>query len=459
MSSKYIVRQPIKDAAGMILGYEILYYGENQAFSNDSSVNNVNSTSVDFAAADTIYTFLTQNSTKALRGSLNFMTFTTMLLMKKTPKLFDKNELVIQIDDSVIIHPLSMHFVQLYAKEGYKIAVNEFQFAPRYLALMDSIDYIKLNAQTSTELAMRNTIEVAHSMNKKCIVTDIDSEELYQKAIAMKADAMEGSYVAERLTTKAHSSAYIQSNFFRLMVAVTRDEPVVEEIEDLIAADASLTYGLLKMANSVYFALRHRATTIRQAVMTLGLGQLKQWIYLLSASSADTKMDASTEEFLKRSFMRANFCSELMNYAQDMPISRSEAYLMGMFSTLNYLIDAPLEEILAEVPVADEIKEALLHHEGRCGKLYDLVLSYEAADWERITTLVEELGIPNHLITSVYFICMENVNTLWEQLTNPYLTEPKEAKAEGGAAAAAQKAEAAPQPAGAEGQPQADSVK
>ena len=32
----------------------------------------------------------------------------------------------------------------------------------------------------------------------------------------------------------------------------------------------------------------------------------------------------------------------------------------------------------------------------------------------------EELGIPNQILTSVYFICMENVNVLWEQLTNAY---------------------------------------
>ena len=124
------------------------------------------------------------------------------------------------------------------------------------------------------EISVHNTIEIARSMNKKCIITHVDTEELYNKAVALGPDGLEGSYVAERLTTKAHSSAYIQSNFFRLMVAVTRDEPNVEEIEQMIAADASLSYGLLKMVNSAYFALRHRATTIRQAVMTLGLGQL-----------------------------------------------------------------------------------------------------------------------------------------------------------------------------------------
>lgn len=415
MSGKYIVRQPIRDPEGNTLGHEILYHGANQAFSSDSSTS-----SAEFAAANTIYSFLTDNSPKVLKGTLNFMTFTTMLLMKKTPRLFDKNDLVIQIDDAVIIHPLSMHLVQQYVKEGYRIAVNDFQFTPRYLSLLDDIHFIKINAKTATELAIRNTVEIAHSMNIKCIVTNIDDPQHYQRAIALGADGLEGSYVADKLTTRAHSSSYIQSNFFQLMVAVTRDEPNVEEIETLIAADASLTYGLLKMVNSAYFALRHRATTITQAIMTLGLGQLKQWIYLLSASNAENETDPGSEEFLKLSFMRANFCSELITHAKNVPISKSEAYLMGMFSTLNYLIDAPLAEILAEVPVADDIKTALLTHEGRCGMLYDLVLSYESADWDRITTLAEELGIPDNMMTSVYFICMENVNTLWEQLTNPY---------------------------------------
>jgi EAL and modified HD-GYP domain-containing signal transduction protein len=135
--------------------------------------------------------------------------------------------------------------------------------------------------------------------------------------------------------------------------------------------------------------------------------------------------------------MRASFCSELMNYATNMPISKNEAYMMGMFSTLNYLIDAPLEEILSEVPVSDEIKDALLHKTGRCGMLYELVLSYEAADWGKISSLAEQLGIPNGILTSVYFVCMENVNTIWEQLTNasdpssqPAASQPEQAQEE-----------------------------
>ena len=421
MSSKYIVRQPIKDRENHIIGYEIQYYGENSAFGGDNAVEN------DFAAADTIYNFLTMNTDKLLRGTLNFMTFTTTLLMKKSPRLFDKDELVIQIDDSVIIHPLAMHMIQQYAREGYKIAVNEFQFAPRYLAMLDSIDYIKVNFQTMQELTLKNIIEIAHSMNKKCIAVGIDKEELYQRALKLEVDAMEGTVVAEKMAQKTHNSGYLQSNFFRLMVAVLKDEPDIEEIEWIISVDATLTYGLLRIANSRYFSLRSKVTNVRQAIMTIGLNELKQWVYLLSASNAENHMDEGSEEFLRLSLMRANFCSNLMNYAKDMPISKSDAYLMGMFSTLNYLIDAPLEEILQQIPLCQEVKDALLQHKGRCGLLYDLALSYERADWSQIDRLAGELGIQTNLLTSLYFNCMEDVNRIWSEITQAANSQQKQA--------------------------------
>ena len=50
--TKYIVRQPIKDLQGTILGYEIRYTGENYGYNEE--------TGQDFMAAETIYNFLTQ---------------------------------------------------------------------------------------------------------------------------------------------------------------------------------------------------------------------------------------------------------------------------------------------------------------------------------------------------------------------------------------------------------------
>ena len=413
MANKYIVRRPIKDTQSRVIGYEILYHGENALYGKEEPAKEAKVN--EFAVADTIYSFLTQNSER-VRGSLNFMTFTTTLLMKKVPHLFDKEDLVIQIDDSVIIHPLAMHFVQMFKKEGYRIAVNDFQFAPRYVALIDQIDYIKLDFASMSDTSLANLIEIANGMGKHCIACNVDTEELYQKALSYGVSELEGEAVAAKLASQAHDSSYLQSSFFRLLIAVSKDEPDIDEIEQIISMDATLTYALLRLANTVQFATRNRTTTVHQAVMNIGITQLQRWIYLLCASNEQGEVDEFFEEFLKLSFMRANFCSALLNHTNRVPISKNDAYLMGMFSTLDYLIDAPIEVTLEQVAISDDIKNALLHREGPAGALYALVQCYEDADWESVTRLCDALGIAPNLLTSLYFECMEQAEEIWKSV-------------------------------------------
>ena len=406
--SKYIVRQPIKELSGTILGYEIRYTDEDSGYNGDDGK--------DFAAGETIYNFLTQASDSTLKGALNFMSFTTTLLMKQTPKLFAPEELVIEVGESVIIHPLAMRFVERYRQDGYAIAVKDFQFSPRFISNLRQFDYVMVDMRHADEEGVRRLTGMVHDMGKKCVFTGVDTEELYQKSFILGADAMSGRYAAEQMFTAVHSANYLQSNFFRLLVAITKDEPEVDEIEQIISMDASLTYSLLRIVNSAYFALRNRATNVHQAVTILGLGQLRQWIYLMGCRNEKGELEEGQEEMLKLSFTRASFASELMRYAKNMPINRSDAYLLGMFSTLQYLIAAPLEDILAEVAISVDVKDALLTHEGRCGMLYDLILAYERADWSAINRLGEELGLPMDRLPEIYFQCLDEVNKIWRQL-------------------------------------------
>lgn len=157
---RYIVRQPVKDIEDQVVGYEILYNGGDEALQRKGVS--------DYAAADTIYNFLNQNSDKLFFGATNFMTFTPTLLFKNTPELFGKNGLVIQIEDNVIIHPMAFLIVQRYQKQGYQIAVNDFQFNPRYFSMLEYVDFIKLNIADNKEGWLENMIQMA------CIRSDID---------------------------------------------------------------------------------------------------------------------------------------------------------------------------------------------------------------------------------------------------------------------------------------------
>lgn len=405
---RYVTRQPIKALKeDRIIGYEVLFQKDYDALYN----------STDVAAADTIAGFLMQNTERIFQDKLTFVTFTPSLLFRNMPKIFDKEKLIIQIEDHVMIHPLSPAIIKRYRTEGYIFAINDFQFSPKYFTMLDYVTYIKVDISNKHEgrerVSLNNLINTMKGFDKKCIATGVNTKEDYELAMEVGADYAEGSYVAEAMAKKVKRMEFLEGNFFQLVVEVSKDEPDIEQIEKVISHDAALSYALLKIVNSAYFALRRRVSSIRQALVTMGISQLKQWVYLLSFNN-DFESDESREAMLKLSFLRANYAMVLSDHVKDLPIIRSEVYMMGMFSTLQYMIDAPLEEILEEVPVAQEIKDALLKQEGICGSLYKLILSYENADWKAVKSLSNELGIPSSLLAQTYMDCVETVNEIWE---------------------------------------------
>ena len=119
---------------------------------------------------------------------------------------------------------------------------------------------------------------------------------------------------------------------------------------------------------------------------------------------------------MKTSFMRANFASALVKKMKKFEINSSDAYLMGMFSTLEYMIDASMEDILREIPILEEVKEALIAKEGKAGLLYELVLCYERADWSEIKRLSDELGLHTNEMAQMYMECVEEVNNIWDNV-------------------------------------------
>jgi EAL and modified HD-GYP domain-containing signal transduction protein len=400
----YIVRQAIVDGNQKAFGYEILYTD------NHFSVERTD----DSHAANAIENFLSSmDSERFLDGKTAFLTFTSNLLEKNIPKMFAINNLVIQVEDSLITNPLSQKLITKFKKNGYRIAVVDFEFAPRFFGILDIVDYIKVNFANSDD-SLRNIVNIGNSFGKKVIAYNVETQEAYDLASSLGCDYFQGTFVSEKMPAAIKKVNYIQSNFFLLMVAVTKDEPDIDEIESIVSRDVSLTFSLLRLVNSAYFALRNRAKSVKQALVILGLGQLKQWIYLLSFKQDDGSMP---DELIKISFLRATFASELIGYASNMPISRSEAYLMGMFSTLGKLMQIPLEEVLEQLPIGDDIKNALLSQEGRAGLLFRLILSYEKADWRTMSSSAVELGIPQAMIAQKYFECVESVNAIWNGIT------------------------------------------
>lgn len=266
---KCVVRKAIKNVkADEIAGYELLFQEDDDSLYNNSEVN----------AANTIATFLMDNTGKIFKDNQIFITFTPSLLFRNTAKMFDKEKIVIQIEENLIIHPLAAVMIEKHRKEGYRFAINNFQFTPKYFSMLEYMDFIRLDITGYEERRVKdslaNMIQMAHGFGKSCIAYNVDSKEDYDMAMSLDADYVEGQYVAEGMVTKMNKVEYLQGNLYQLIIEVTKEEPNLDELESIVSRDAALTYSLLKLANSAYFATRRRTASIHQALVTVGLNQL-----------------------------------------------------------------------------------------------------------------------------------------------------------------------------------------
>lgn len=407
---KCVVRQAIKDIrTDAVVGYELMIQEDKDSLYNPST---------DSVAANAMVSFLSENSGCIFKDKKTFMTFTPTLLFRNTPKIFDKDKVIIQIEDNIVVHSLATIIIGKYKEDGYHFAINDFQFTPKYFSMLEYVDYIKVDISNKTDETQRrsivNLVEMAHGFQKQFIATGVNSKEVYEYAKELGVDYVEGNYISTATLTKTSKMDFMQGNLYQLIMEITKDEPDIEMLEEIVRRDASLTYALLKMANSSYFAAHQETTSVRQAMVRVGINQLKQWVYLLSFE--DNTADSASEELLKTSFMRANFASRLVRRLKNFVINASDAYLLGMFSTLEYMIDAPMEEILADIPIVEEVKAALISEEGLAGRLYELLLFYERAEWTEIKVIAEELGLHTNEMAQIYMECVEEVNGIWDNV-------------------------------------------
>jgi EAL and modified HD-GYP domain-containing signal transduction protein len=155
----------------------------------------------------------------------------------------------------------------------------------------------------------------------------------------------------------------------------------IKEVESLVMQDVSLSYRLVRCVNSALYAPSCRVESIRQAITMLGLKQLGTWVSLISLSGIEDK----PHELIVTAMVRAKMCEAL---ARSLKLPAPEGlFTVGLFSVLDALMDMPMEDVLANMPLAKDIVGALLRGEGKPGEVLAAVKAHEGGRFEEVAKL------------------------------------------------------------------------
>ena len=403
MEEAFIGRQAILDQQQKVYAYEILFRsGLKNAF-DPTLDGNVATQSVMVGA------MLEFGLKKLVSDKKAFINFTEQNLLNRAPKLLPPENVVVEILENVQPTPKIVEAVRELKAEGYKIALDDFVLLPGYEPLIEMADIIKVDFRITTDPEERQKLREILPSHVRLLAEKIETEEEFHQAMAFGYVLFQGYFFCKpailhqkKLTSNALSR-------MRLLKEINRQNVDFASMTNIISSDTNLVHKLLTYINSAGIGLVNHVSNLKQATVLLGASGVKRWVTLISLQ---TFSEDKPPELFTLSLLRAKFCELIAEELKRPGLTQDAGFLIGMFSLLDVLLMLPMEEVLKEVALADDLNAALLGEDNDLRRILDLVIAYEKGDWDKVITCCEREHIPVDHLKPKYDAVLEWYNAL-----------------------------------------------
>lgn len=402
----FIARQPIFGRNMEVFGYELLFRGGSDSKSFDGI-------SSEHATASVLGGLFESGIDEIVDDKQAFINFDAAFLQSDLPELIDSNRLIIEVLEDVVVDEALINRIQSLKKKGYRIALDDFVSHYESYPLVPYADIIKYDLMATPLKTLTTAINLALFEGKTLLAEKIETIEVYNEAKAMGFSLFQGYFFSKpAIIGKANHKATTKAQYGRLISELKKVEPSYQVLAEIIEKDVNLSYRLMRIISSrsgddlIY--------SIKRALTYLGLKEIERWINILMIQDLG---ESKPKELMTLSLVRTKF-SEAIAVQCDLKNIKHEASMMGLFSTIDAMLDQSMELALSDVSLPQSIKDSLIANEGVLMPIFRLVIAYEKGDWELAATLTDTMKINEAKLYDAY---LEAVKWAREMVQMMYL--------------------------------------
>lgn len=385
----YVARQPILDLAKKTIGYELLF--------RDGPKNTFPLVEPEEATSRLLSDHFLNFYCNATNDKLGFVNFPQQSLLNLVPTLFNPDNLVVEILEDCLPTPELLVAIKRLSKLGYKLALDDFEPNQEWTPFLPYIDIIKLDIRTTPILKAKLFIRHCGKYNIQFLAEKVETYEEFEQAKDAGFMYFQGYFFSKPEMLQQRTIQPNRLSIMKLYKDISAPTVDFDAVEKHITRDVSLSYKLLRFVNACSI-IDKPITSFKQALVYLGETKLRQFISLVALAHATQQKPQSLYTL---SIHRAKLC-ELIVTKTEINLEPSQAFLVGLFSLLEPLLDQPLNVLLQHLPISMEIKDALTQRKGLLGQLILAIESYEKANWDAVAECCHTLHITENEFTDCY---------------------------------------------------------
>jgi c-di-GMP-related signal transduction protein len=361
----HVGRQPIFDINNEVLGYELLFRARMDAETAEIG-------DATLATSQVIVSTFSQFGVRSLVGpGLAFVNVTRPFLTGELPLPFEPDRVVLEILEDIEPDAEVLEGCRRLVEAGFRLALDDLVPDDPRLALLEVTAYGKLDFERARPEDLTDVAAACRDAGLVLIAEKVESDAHMEAGWVLGCTLFQGRYLSQAQVVGAPALTPARLSCLRLLGMLSQPDVSFEDIEELVRLEPALVVRMLTVANSAAVGARREIVSVRDALVMLGLSQLRGWLQLMVF--ADVAENSS--ELFAQALIRARACELLAGTRTG--LSTDSAFTTGLVSSLDSLLGQPIEWIVARMGLGNDLHFALTAGSGPLGELLDAVRSYE----------------------------------------------------------------------------------
>lgn len=369
-----MAQQPILKRTKEIFGYELLFRGKDALNANIADGE---------TASSQVLVNLCIGITK-LESQLRkpfFINMTTDLMLSDAFFPIDPDTVYIEILESQKLTPEFFAALKKWRSAGYRFALDDYQFTAEYKALLPWVSIVKIDVLATPPEQYTTQIAELKAKGLILLAEKVEDSAMFELCKSLGFDLFQGYYLQRPELIKGKKIDSATHGAIELVNALQNKDISIDAIADLVTKNPKLSYQLLRILNSPVCGVPKTVVSIKEAVIFLGLVQLKKWALLITLTSSTSQPKALLKVLLTR-----GRCCQLLAESKKSPIADS-AFMVGLMSGIDAVFNVEKSVVLKQIALDKNALEAIMNQTGELGSYLSQTLNCEEQKWDDIQAM------------------------------------------------------------------------
>jgi c-di-GMP-related signal transduction protein len=392
---RFLARQPIFNPERVVYGYELLF--------RSGPENRYDTVQADMASASAVDNILLFGMERLTPGCRAFLNCTRDFLIRDFATMLPKDRVVLEILETVPMDDEVHDACRRLKQAGYQLALDDFEERPDWKPLVAMADFIKVDLLATSPAGQLRLAQTYLPMNIRLVAEKVETYDDFHRTRRWGYGYFQGYFFSRPEMLTRQDIPTNQMNYLLVLQAANRAQMDIDEVSARIKTEASLSFRLLRYLNSPAFPLVAEVRSIPHALALLGERGTRKWVSLIAVTSLASGKPA---ELVALPLIRAQFC-ELLAPCAHLGESANDLFLLGLLSAMDAILDMRMPDVLKEITVHQEIRDALMGKANKLREIFEFALNYERGHWDEIGPSAARLGIQEDTIAVLYVAAVE----------------------------------------------------